>query len=494
MTCRGSVGLDRHAPRGSKASRMSIPGSIASPIESRSIDYVPDGERHGGLASQFTLWLGANLQITAIVTGAIAVVAGGDVFWSLIALLAGQLIGGAVMALHGAQGPQLGLPQMISCRVQFGVYGAIIPIVAVCLMYVGFSASGSVLAGQAVGQLLHVDDGLGIVIFSCFIVIVTLFGYRVIHVLGRVSSVVGIAAFFYMFSRLFAGHDVAELLAVRHFSLPKFLLAMSLSASWQIAFGPYVADYSRYLPRSTSGPGIFAAVWLGSVIGAQTSMMFGVFAAALGGKQFEHHEVAYIVQLGSTGMVATLLFFCIAFGKVTVTSLNSYGSFMSMATIVSGFRRGLRISVLHRFLYIVAMVGLSACLALAGRRDFLQSFEAFILFLLMMFTPWSAINLVDYYCFTRSRYDVPALSDPDGRYGRWNVTGIVNYLIGILVQVPFLSTAFYTGPLVRPLHGADVSWVLGLVVPAILYYATARASRRSVPHRLILPEEGSRAP
>ena len=49
--------------------------------------------------------------ITAIITGALAVVFGGDVFWSLIALLLGQLIGGAVMALHAAQGPQLGLPQ-----------------------------------------------------------------------------------------------------------------------------------------------------------------------------------------------------------------------------------------------------------------------------------------------------------------------------------------------------------------------------------------------
>src|SRR6202161_4714708 len=191
-----------------------MPGSNANKpmsgaIEVRSIDYVPDGERHGGLASQFTLWLAANLQITAIVTGALAVVFGGDVFWSLVALLLGQLIGGAVMALHAAQGPQLGLPQMISCRVQFGVYGAIIPIVAVCLMYIGFSASGCVLAGQAVGQLLHVDDGFGIVIFSCLIVIVTLFVYRFIHILGRIASVVGMAAFLYMFSRLFASHDIS---------------------------------------------------------------------------------------------------------------------------------------------------------------------------------------------------------------------------------------------------------------------------------------------
>src|SRR5215472_6755891 len=141
-------------------------------LEIRSIDYVPERERHGGLLSQFTLWLAANLQITAIVTGALAVVFGGDVFWSLLALLLGQLLGGAVMALHAAQGPQLGLPQMISSRVQFGVYGAMIPIVAVCLMYIGFSASGTVLAGQALAQLLHLDDTLGILVFSALIVIV----------------------------------------------------------------------------------------------------------------------------------------------------------------------------------------------------------------------------------------------------------------------------------------------------------------------------------
>jgi NCS1 family nucleobase:cation symporter-1 len=55
-------------------------------------------------------------------------------------------------------------------------------------MYIGFSASGCVLAGQAVGQLSGVDDGPGIVIFSCLIVVVTLFGYRFIHVLGRIAN------------------------------------------------------------------------------------------------------------------------------------------------------------------------------------------------------------------------------------------------------------------------------------------------------------------
>jgi nucleobase:cation symporter-1, NCS1 family len=461
--------------------------------ERRTIDYIPDAERHGRLISQFTLWLAANLQITAIVTGALAVVLGGDVFWSLAGLMIGQVLGAAVMALHGAQGPQLGLPQMISSRVQFGVYGAMIPIVLACLMYVGFSASGSVLAGQAVAQLLHVDDAVGIVMFTTVIVALTAFGYRLIHAIGRIASVVGVIAFIYMFTQLLMGHDIGSLLANRHFKLSSFLLAISLSASWQIAFGPYVADYSRYLPRATSPSKTFWAICLGSVLGAQASMTFGVFAAALAGKQFSGHEVSFVVGLGASGGVAALLYFVIAFGKVTITTLNAYGSVMSIATVVSGFRADSRLSGRGRLAYILGMIGVSTAVALAGRHAFLQQFSSFILFLLAFFTPWSAINLVDYYFITRDRYDIPALYDPNGRYGRWNMTGIVIYVFGVLVQMPFISSAFYTGPLVARLDGTDISWIVGLIVPALLYFLVARRAARPVPAHLILPTDASRS-
>ena len=449
-------------------------------VETRSIDFIPEAERHGSLYSQFTLWLGANLQITAIVTGALAVVLGGDVFWSLIGLLIGQVVGGAVVALHAAQGPKLGLPQMISSRVQFGVYGAAIPIVLVCLMYLGFSATGAVLSGQAIAQLIDVSDSAGILIFAAGIAFLAIFGYRVIHLVGRVASVLGVIAFAYLFTRLLTLNDIGPLLDNRHFSWSTFLLAVSLSASWQIAFGPYVADYSRYLPSRTSSWKTFAAVGLGTVLGAQASMVLGVFAAALAGANFRGHEVATIVGLGSSGAIASLLYLSVVFGKVTVSTLNAYGSFMCIATIVSGFRRGLQFTVRQRMLWVLVIVAVSTTVALVGQYSFLNSFKYFILFLLTFFTPWSAINLVDYYFINKERYDIPALSDPEGRYGRWNAVGISVYVIGVLIQLPFVDTHFYSGPMVAQLGGVDISWIVGLLVPGLLYGLLAKSRAMTV--------------
>jgi len=314
-------------------------------------------------------------------------------------------------------------------------------------------------------------------------------GYRVIHFIGRVASVIGVIAFVYLFSRLMGQADIGALLQIRHFSWSSFLLAVSLAASWQIAFGPYVADYSRYLPSSTSSVKTFLAAGAGSVIGAQVAMILGVFAAAMANGQFAGHEVAYIVGLSGTGATAALLYFSIAFGKVTISTLNSYGSFMCIATIISGFRGRLEVTRLQRLVFVLLIVGTATLIALLGQHSFLGAFKSFILFLLAFFTPWSAINLVDYYFITRERYDVPALADPNGRYGRWNPLGISVYVFGVLVQMPFIATKFYTGPLVSALGGVDISLIIGLVLPAALYYLCAKKWHGSVPDQLILPVE-----
>ncbi|WP_070021970.1 purine-cytosine permease family protein [Streptomyces sp. F-1] len=462
---------------------------MTSMVEQRSIDVVPDAERHGSAFSQFTLWLGANLQITAVVTGALAVVFGGGAFWSIIGLLLGNLLGGAVMALHSAQGPRLGLPQMISSRAQFGVRGAVVPLLLVIVMYVGFFASGSVLAGEAVGRLTHLGDTTGIVIFALVTAVTTIVGYRLIHTLGRVASIVCALAFVYLGIRLLGRADLTGLLADRSFHLPLFLLAVSLSASWQLAFGPYVADYSRYLPRATSARATFWWTLGGTALGSQWSMTFGALVAATAGSAFVDNQVGYVVGLGGAGLMASFLYFVIALGKLTVNVLNTYGGFMSLVTGIGGFRTQRTISPRVRAAYIAGIMIAGTVIALLGKDSFLNSFKDFLLFLLTAFTPWSAINLVDYYLIAKERYDLPALSDPHGRYGAWRVRALVVYGVGLLVQLPFLATSFYTGPLVKHLGGTDISWIVGLAVPALLYWLAAHRDTAHVPDRMILTAE-----
>lgn len=457
-------------------------------IEQRSIGYIPRSERHGRPLNQFTLWFGANLQITAVVTGALAVVFGGDVVWSIIGLLLGQLLGGTVMALHAVQGPKLGLPQMISSRAQFGVYGAAVPLVLVILMYIGFAASGTVLAGQAVGHLLHVPQGSGIIIFGIVTALIAIVGYKLIHAMGRAATVISGLAFTYLTIRLLAGADIPALLSQAHFSWPSFLLAMSLSSSWQIAYGPYVADYSRYLRYDTPGWKVFGSTFAGSVLGSQWSMTFGVLAAAIAGDRFSGDEVGFVVSLGGTGLVAALLYFVIALGKLCVNVLNVYGGFMSTITTLAGFMGKDEIKPRTRLICITAIMAVATGMALLGQGSFLDSFSTFLLFLLAFFTPWSAINLVDFYLISKDRYDVPAIADPRGRYGAWNWPALVSFVLGVLLQAPFLYTSFYTGPLVEALGGADISWIVGLVATAVIYAVLARFDHRPIPEDTVLPD------
>ena len=81
------------------------------------------------------------------------------------------------------------------------------------------------------------------------------------------------------------------------------------------------------------------------------------------------------------------------------------------------------------------------------------------------------------------------MSNPNGRYGRWNLRGILVYAFGVVVQLPFIATSFYTGPLVEQLGGTDISWIIGLTLPALVYYFVARSSGQEVPDQLILPVE-----
>lgn len=451
-------------------------------LERRTIDVIPDAERHGTPRSQFTLWFGATTQITAIVDGALAVVFGADALWAIPGLLLGNIFGGIVMALHSAQGPRLGLPQMLSSRAQFGVYGAVLPLVLVVLLYLGFAATGSVLGGQAASAVLGLGNNTaGIFVFGALTAIVAIIGYRVIHALGRIATVAGVLGLGYLMVVVVSGHDLGSVLGQKPFEASTFLLAVALGAGWQLTFGPYVADYSRYLPRDTRPGTVFWATFSGSVLGSQFSMTLGAFMAAIAGDAFLNDQVGYVGQLAGPGFVAVLIYLVVLLGKLTINCLNAYGGFMSMLTTVTAFTGRSSAAPGVRAAYILVFTAASVLVAVVASADFLANFKNFVLMLLMVFVPWSAINLTDYYLISRERVDVPALYDPDGRYGRWNAAALTCYLVGIVAQIPFLAQSIYTGPVTELLGGADISWIVGLVFTAAVYYPWARRTSNPPP-------------
>ena len=127
---------------------------------------MPPAEHHGKVRDLFTLWFGGNIAPLPIVTGALGVqLFHLNLMWGIVAIVVGQAVGGVLMALHSAQGPQMGIPQMIQSRAQFGSWGALLVTVIAAVMYVGFFASNIVLAGKSVhGIASSVPVPVGIVI------------------------------------------------------------------------------------------------------------------------------------------------------------------------------------------------------------------------------------------------------------------------------------------------------------------------------------------
>jgi NCS1 family nucleobase:cation symporter-1 len=447
-------------------------------VEHRSIEPVPESERHGQPRSLFTLWFAGNMQITSAITGALTVLVGLHPLWALIAVVLGNATGAVPMALHAAQGPKLGIPQMIQSRAQFGVYGAVLPLVLVVLMYLGYFASGNVLGGQALAAITGIPTDLSILLYGALSGLIAIIGYRLIHRFGSLASLLSVVVFVYLSFRLVSTHDLATVLANSSLDVPVFLLAVSLTASWQLTFGPYVADTSRYLPSTTSARATFWWTYGGTVLGASWAMSFGALAYAVAGRQFKGHEVAYVVGLGGDSLVLPLLL-AIAFGKFMINVLNIYGGYMTVATTLTAFTRRAALSPAARIAYIAFVAVAGGALAVLGRGDFLANFVLFLHFLLYFLTPWSAINLVDFYLLRKERYSLEDLYDPDGRYGRWCVPALIAYGVGVLVQIPFSHVEkLFTGFLVPWLGGADIAWLLGLAVPALLYWWAMRGRIR----------------
>lgn len=416
-------------------------------------------------------------MLLTVITGALAVTEFHlSLAWAIASLLVGNLVGGLMMALHAAQGPTLGVPQMVQTRGQFGSRGALLVVAIVIIMYDGFFASNLVLGAET----LHViaptmGEIVAIVLLGMVSVIATILGYDVIHAYTRVMTYASGLILLLAFTWILLVHRVpAELFrSAPDATAPRVLGAISIAALWQIAYAPYVSDYSRYMPVDTGVRPAFWATYWGCCLGSILPMALGVVVAlAAAGKQ----EI--IPALGAlTGGITRLVFVVFSVGMVANNAMNVYCGALSALLFGYTVRPGWQPQARARAAVSLLLLAVALGLAIVGRSSFLESYTSFILLLLYVLTPWTAINLVDYYLIRKAKYDVSSFMREDGGlYGRYNSRALICYCLGILVQIPFVSNPLYKGWIARALHDADLSWIVGFIVTSTVYYLSARSA------------------
>ena len=183
-----------HRPRAVRPPAANRPDAFLE-IESHSIDFMPLTERYGTPRRLFTIWFSANMTILGVALGTLGIEAGLSLGWTLVALAVGNAVGTVFMAAHSAQGPQLGVPQMIQSRAQFGVRGAALPLLAVFVTYLLYCAANGVLMQGVITSILPIGPLGALVLFSCLTAVVAFVGYELIHRLGTALTVISSVLF-----------------------------------------------------------------------------------------------------------------------------------------------------------------------------------------------------------------------------------------------------------------------------------------------------------
>ena len=443
-------------------------------IEKRSIDYVPIAERHGKVWHLWPVWFSGDAHLATVATGVVGIALGGNLLWMGIAVVFGAAFGTFFMAFHSTQGPQLGLPQMIQSRPQFGYVGALLVWGVALLAFIGFNAFNQILAAQTMQSLYGAPQKPTMVIFAILSVSLAVIGYDLIHLAQRwiayvliVALLVFTVAFFMHASVPAAQFDLGDFKAV------PFLAQFFAAASYQIAWSIYVSDYSRYLPRDVGVGASFWWTYLGAFAGGSWTMLVGTLAAAL----YPTMEVAAALQTAADAVLPGLgkpLLLCSLLGLLTITSLNFYGASLTLLSVMDSLKPS-RPTPAKRVATLVVSTLVATGIALASSQNFVEKFGEFLAVLLYLFTPWTAINLVDFYLVRKGHYSVREIFNAHGMYGRWNWRGLLAYGVGFVVMIPFFSTGLYVGPVARWLGGADVAMLVGLPVAGIVYIGLCRS-------------------
>ncbi|WP_271408674.1 purine-cytosine permease family protein [Pseudomonas sp. Q1-7] len=461
-------------------------------IEGHSIDYIPESERHARLSSQGPFWFLGNFHFFTISIGFVGPSLGLSALWTTLAGALGIMFGTLFMAFHGSQGPEMGLPQMIQSRAQFGYRGVVLALMATLFVFVGFNVVNVTLIVDGLQNVF----GLEPIPVACAVIaigaLLSIYGHDLMHKAFKWALMLTLPLYALVTLALAfgAGQETSAEPANLGFSWVAFATQFAIAASYNISYAPYVSDYSRYLPKDTSRPKLIAAVFLGASLSGAWMIGLGAWLAQL--LQASDALVA-LDRVGASLMpgLGHVLVLVSVLGFLPVIALNTYSAMLTLLTGIDSVRpidptpRARVLAILF-----ITLVVLGCVMSIPGNG--ISILNTFLVLMLYFLVPWTAVNLVDYFFVRKGRYAIPHFFTAKGIYGAWQLRGIAAYLVGFACMVPFFfifdaaaGEEVFVGPMARLLDGVDIAWMVGLVVSGLTYFVLSRTLDLEGERRLI---------
>jgi purine-cytosine permease-like protein len=173
------------------------------------------------------------------------------------------------------------------------------------------------------------------------------------------------------------------------------------------------------------------------------------------------------------GGIGILVLLMVLHGPIATNILNVYSAALAALSM------DIRVSR-TRLATIVGIGGYIVTLYFIFAPSFAKAFDNWMIGLLLWMSPWAGVVLADFYIKRRGEIDIAELysAPAASAYGDINWSGMVSFLVGLVAgwSVEDGLVAAFQGPIsIGLLGGADLSWLVGIVVAGGLYLGLSRS-------------------
>jgi purine-cytosine permease-like protein len=259
------------------------------------------------------------------------------------------------------------------------------------------------------------------------------------------------------------------------------LLTTAIGVGWGISWITWASDYSRFVPKSISTRSVFWYSYAGMVVPSAWLAALGATIASVTATTDPARMVAAVFG----PVVSLLVLFVVLHGPVATNILNVYSS--ALAALSMGVR------IPRVVLGIIAgIVGYVVTIYFIASPSFASAFDNWMAGLVLWMSAWGGVILADFYLVRKRNIDVDELyAEPsESRYGDVNWGAMIAFAAGLVAGwsvedglVPALQ-----GPIsIHLLKGADLSWLVGLVVAGLVYLLAGQRSAAGVKQAVVEP-------